>query len=487
MDFYRIHPKDQVVIALRPLKAGEYIDGVKVKEPIPAGHKLAVSHVPAGHPIIKYGCPIGTAIQDINAGDWVHTHNMRTALKGTQDYYYEPVKFEPVEPLHGDFGGYVRNDGSVGIRNEIWIIPTVGCVNAIASEVARCAQQQAHPGVGKIVALTHPYGCSQLGDDHFMTQDALCGLIRHPNAGGVLVLGLGCENNHVDSLKKRLGSYDPERVRFLICQDCCDEVGEALKQVEELIRYASAFKRKRCGLENLVVGLKCGGSDGYSGITSNPLLGRFTDRLTAAGGTAILTEVPEMFGAEQWLMNRCKDSAVFDKTVRLVNDFKEYFLFHGQPVGENPSPGNKKGGITTLEEKSLGCVQKSGMAPVVDVLPYGGKLCRKGLNLLQAPGNDLVASAALAISGAQIILFTTGRGTPFGCPVPTMKISSNTDLARKKPSWLDFDAGRLLRDDRERVEKEFFHLILEIVGGREVYSENQDNGNLAIFKNGVTL
>ncbi|MGI5894240.1 MAG: UxaA family hydrolase [Candidatus Merdivicinus sp.] len=473
----RIHPADNVEVLLVE------------QDGIPVGHKRAIRAIAKGEPVIKYGYPIGEASCDIAAGEWVHSHNLKTRLSGQLTYAYHPIPDTSSPRVPCTFQGYRRSDGKVGIRNEVWIIPTVGCVNAIAKQIETEAQQFLTPELDGIFAYSHPYGCSQLGEDHLTTQKALCGLIRNPNAGGVLVLGLGCENNQIADLKKVLGDYDEDRVKFLICQECEDEVAEALRILKDLCARASGFRREECSASDLVIGLKCGGSDGFSGITANPLLGRLTDAVTAMGGISILTEVPEMFGAETLLMDRCKDSETFEKTVSLINNFKEYFLSHGQPVGENPSPGNKAGGITTLEEKSLGCVQKGGQAAVKGVLDYGEPVREKGLNLLKAPGNDLVASAALAFSGAQMVLFTTGRGTPFGCPVPTVKISSNSELAARKSKWIDFDAGRLLHgESMDDLAEEFLEYILDLASGKiRAHSEALDKRDLAIFKDGVTL
>ncbi len=472
----QIHPADNVAVLL------------KERDGIPAGHKIALRPIRAGEAVIKYGAPIGNASRDIDAGEWVHSHNLLTRLSGTLEYEYHPDFREPSPVPRRTFQGYRREDGSVGCRNEIWILPTVGCVNAVAQRIERESQDLAE-GLDGIFAFPHPYGCSQLGDDQENTRRALCGLIRHPNAGGVLVLGLGCENSNIGELQKMLGPTDARRVQFLNCQDHEDEVAAARPLMEKLCAYARSFQRETCDASQLIVGLKCGGSDGLSGITANPLLGRFTDALTAQGGSAILTEVPEMFGAETLLMNRCRNEEVFQKTVRLINHFKEYFLSHGQPVGENPSPGNKEGGITTLEEKSLGCVQKGGTAPVEDVLSYGEPVHAKGLSLLNAPGNDLVASTALVVSGAQLVLFTTGRGTPFGCPAPTAKISSNSSLAKRKASWIDFDAGQLLSGkDMDTLAEEFFDYVLDLASGmQKARSELFDKHDLAIWKGGVTL
>ncbi len=490
---YKINPADNVAVALQNLKKGEQITledvSVVPESDITAGHKVAIKHIAQGENIVKYGFPIGTAAEDIPAGKWVHTHNTKTRLGDILDYTYEPEikKLESVEAKA--FQGYKRKDGTVGIRNEVWIIPTVGCVNSVAKRIEDECQKFLTPELDGIFSYSHPYGCSQLSQDLLNTQLALSGLIRHPNAGAVLVLGLGCENNNIGELKKILGEYDEERVRFLNAQDFDDEVSAAVDIVKELCAYAAQFKREPCSADSLVVGLKCGGSDGFSGITANPLVGAFSDLLIAQGGTAILTEVPEMFGAETILMNRCRDQAVFEKTVDLINNFKKYFKSYNQEIDSNPSPGNKEGGITTLEDKSLGCIQKGGTAQVNDVLSYGQPVQDKGLNLLQGPGNDLVAATALAISGAHLVLFTTGRGTPFGCPVPTVKISSNSELAQKKAGWIDFDAGTLLSGEAlPELSQKFFDFVMAVASGNKATkSEAFDKRDLAIFKNGVTL
>lgn len=489
----QIHASDNVAVAIEAVSAGESaaFGGVTVTaaEPIPAGHKLAIKPIPAGENVIKYGFPIGHAKTDIAPGAWVHSHNVASNLSGLREYRYEPV-----EPIQGQqapdtFMGYVRPDGKVGIRNEVWIIPTVGCINGIAEQIEELANAERPEGVERVTAYTHPYGCSQLGHDNLMTQKALCGLIRHPNAAGVLVMGLGCENNQVEDLKKVLGDYDPQRVRFIICQQVADEVAEGVRVVKELMAEAAKCVREPVPVSKLIVGLKCGGSDGFSGITANPLLGSFAEKLVAQGGSVMLTEVPEMFGAETILMNRCVDEATFEKTVDLINNFKEYFMRYGEKIDENPSPGNKAGGITTLEEKSLGCVQKGGRVTVQDVLDYGDPIRCDGLTLLQAPGNDLVATTALAISGAQLALFTTGRGTPFGSPVPTVKVATQSDITARKSNWIDFNAGPIVEGtSMQEITEDFFSYILSVASGEShPKSEQLSKRNLAIFKDGVTL
>lgn len=480
--------KDNVAVALRNLAAGERAAEVCLAEDIPAGHKFACRAIKAGDAVIKYGESIGRATEDIPAGAHVHSHNLKSGLGGPGEYTWEPRGEElPSAELPG-FMGYRRKDGRVGIRNEVWIIPTVGCVNAIARTIESHCAHMATGNVERIAAYNHPYGCSQLSEDHEMTRRFLCALINHPNAGAVLVLGLGCENNHIAGMQKLLGTWDPERVAFLNCQDTEDELAAAEEIMARLCAYAAKAERELCSAADLVIGLKCGGSDGFSGISANPLLGRLSDRVIAAGGSAILTEVPEMFGAEHLLMARCRKEETFRATVKLINDFKEYFLRYGEGVDENPSPGNRAGGITTLEEKALGCTQKGGTAPVADVLSYAEAVRSAGLSLLSAPGNDLVASCALAASGAQMVLFTTGRGTPFGCPVPTVKISSNTPLYEKKRRWIDFDAGPLLSGaDPEGMTESFAEYILSVASGRKTLSEELPKTDLAIFKDGVTL
>lgn len=496
MDVFKINDADNVIVATTPIAKGKRLQigskTVTTMQDIPAGHKIACKAIAKGEDVIKYGFPIGIAKEDIAPGDWVHTHNVQSKLGDILDYTYEPEKAERPE-LKNDklytFDGYKRPDGAAGIRNEVWIIPTVGCVNSIARAIEDGSQQFKTDHIDGIYAYSHPHGCSQLGDDQTHTQKILSGLIHSPNAGAVLVLSLGCENNQVSLMKKVLGNYNPERVKFLICQDVEDEIEAGIALMKELCSYADRFHREPCDASLLTIGLKCGGSDGFSGITANPLVGAVSNRLIAAGGTSILTEVPEMFGAETLLMNRARNEEVFQKTVSLINNFKEYFMSYGEKVNENPSPGNKAGGITTLEDKSLGCVQKGGTAIVEDVLAYGDRATRKGLNLLEAPGNDLVASNALAAAGAHMVLFTTGRGTPFACPVPTIKISSNSHLAGYKKNWIDFDAGAIVNGEaKESVGNRFWQFILDVASGKiHAKSEKLDKHELVIFKNGVTL
>lgn len=472
-DFLTLHPLDNVAVALTD--QGE----------IPAGHKKALRDIPKGQPVIKYGQPIGVASRDIRAGEWVHSHNLHTALSGEKDYVYAPAALHPAAAFSGTFQGYARADGRVGVRNEIWVLPLVGCVNQTARRIADRATAQ---GGAPVYPFTHPYGCSQLGEDHARTRDLLCALCRHPNAGGVLVLGLGCENNTMAGFREALGEVDERRVKFLVCQEAADEEAAALSLIAQLQETLAGDVRTPQPLSKLVIGLKCGGSDGFSGITANPLLGALSDGVCAAGGTALLTEVPEMFGAETILMERCPSRELFDKTAALINDFKRYFEAHHQTIYENPSPGNKQGGISTLEDKALGCTQKSGFSPVRDVLSYGQRLRVSGLNLLSAPGNDLVAATALAAAGAQIVLFSTGRGTPFASPVPTLKIASNSELARHKRNWIDFDAGALLQGESlAALSQALMDRVLAVAGGENVRSEENGYHDMAIFKTGVTL
>ena len=515
----RIHPKDNVAIALTELIPDEIYEigeqSIHVTQNIPAGHKVAIAPINESAAIVKYGSFIGHAVCDIQVGEWVHTHNMKTNLSDIIEYTYEPQKAtysveqeevvqsenatshefeeetiaseETIQPI--TFQGYRRGNGSVGIRNELWIIPTVGCVNSLVTTLARETTDLKADNIEDVIAFTHPYGCSQLGDDQENTRRILADLIHHPNAGGVLVVGLGCENSGVEILKQYLGTYDEDRVKFLICQQCEDEMEEGHKLLNQLAAYAGSFHRETIDASELIVGLKCGGSDGFSGITANPVVGRFSDLLVKEGGTTILTEVPEMFGAETILMNRCQNQELFQKTVNMINEFKEYFKQNGQTIYENPSPGNKQGGISTLEDKSMGCTQKAGGSPVCGVYGYAERVTTRGLNLLSAPGNDLVASTALAASGAHLILFTTGRGTPFASPVPTIKISSNTELAMKKSNWIDFNAGVILSEGKalDDVGIHLFEQVLRTASGERTRSENAGYHDMAIMKQGVTL
>ena len=491
-DIVKINQNDNVAVALRPIAAGETLQvggaAVTTTEEIPQGHKFALRPIQAGEEVVKYGFRIGFAKEDIPTGSWVHVHNVKTGLGDVLSYTCEPANMD-VEPTeHAYFQGYRRADGKVGVRNEIWIIPTVGCVNSIAKALEARARDLVKGTVEDIIAFPHPYGCSQMGDDQENTRKVLADMIHHPNAGGVLVLGLGCENSNIPVLMDYIGEYDAQRVKFLQCQDVEDEMETAMEMLEELAKYAGAFSREQIDAGELIIGMKCGGSDGLSGITANPVVGAFSDLLVSKGGTTILTEVPEMFGAETILMNRCETPELFEKTVDLINDFKNYFTSHNQTIYENPSPGNKKGGISTLEDKSLGCTQKSGSALVKGVLGYAEPVKVKGLNLLSAPGNDLVASTALAVSGAHIVLFTTGRGTPFASPVPTVKISSNSKLAGHKDNWIDFNAGRMVEDKtKEEMAQALFDYVLEVASGRKVKAEEAGFHDMAIFKQGVTL
>lgn len=444
------------------------------------GHKYALCDIKKGENIIKYGNPIGHAICDIKSGEHVHTHNMKTNLSGNIEYKYEYNNAElPRENSGRTFMGYIRENGEAGIRNDIWIVNTVGCVNKVAKRLA---------DLTGALHFEHPYGCSQLGGDQKITQLILKGLVNHPNAGGVLVLGLGCENNNIEEFKKVLGDYNPDRVKFLNAQDFDDEISEGIRLIDELKEYASRFERVPVPVSKLRIGLKCGGSDGLSGITANPLIGSFSDKMIAEGAGCVLTEVPEMFGAEHLLMNRCENEELFNKTVDLINNFKDYFTSHNQVIYENPSPGNKAGGITTLEEKSLGCIQKGGMGKVTAVLDYGDRVPSGGLSLLNGPGNDIVAVTNLTACGAHLILFSTGRGTPLGAPVPTVKISTNHALAEKKSGWIDFDGAKVL-DGRsmEDVRDELTDFVLSVASGTETVSEKNGFREIAIFKDGVTL
>jgi altronate hydrolase len=491
----KIHSQDNVAVALRDLAADEALTlgGLRFRlaQPLARGHKFALRPIAAGEDIIKYGLPIGHALAAIAPGEHIHSQNAKTNLSDLDSYQYQPqLPALPPQAADREVLLYRRANGEVGIRNELWIVPTVGCVNGIARQIQRRFLQatQEAAGIDGVHLFSHPFGCSQLGQDHENTRTMLQNMVRHPNAGAVLVIGLGCENNQVDTFRATLGMEDEQRVRFMVCQQQDDEVEAGLALLHGLYRAMRDDRREPGTLSELKFGLECGGSDGLSGITANPLLGRFSDYVIANGGTTVLTEVPEMFGAERILMSRCRDRATFDKTVSMVNDFKQYFIDHQQPIYENPSPGNKAGGITTLEEKSLGCTQKAGQSQVVDVLKYGERLREPGLNLLSAPGNDAVATSALAGAGCHMVLFSTGRGTPYGGFVPTVKLATNSELAAKKPHWIDFDAGRLIHDTpMDSLLAQFVDLIVAIANGQPARNEVNDFRELAIFKSGVTL
>ena len=487
--FIHIHPSDNVAVALKPIPAGTRFEGVTAKADIPQGHKMALADLAPDDQIVKYGFPIGHAVQPIAAGEWVHTHNMKTNLSGQLEYSYHPKLNPPAPQVPGSFQGYRRKNGQVGIRNEIWIIPTVGCVNDVAKTLVRENQDLVTGSIDGLYTFPHPFGCSQTGADHAQTRKLLAALTRHPNAGAVLVLSLGCENLTHEQFLEELGPYDENRVKFLTCQQVEDELEAGRELLTQLAGYAGSFHREPIPASELVVGMKCGGSDGLSGITANPTVGRFSDLLVSQGGSTVLTEVPEMFGAEGFLMDRCISEEVFHKAENMINGFKDYFLRHNEVVYENPSPGNKAGGITTLEDKSCGCVQKGGSAPIMDVIGYGDRVVTKGLNMLYGPGNDLVSSTALTAAGAHLILFTTGRGTPFGAPAPTLKLATNTALATKKANWIDFNAGVVADGLRtlDEAAQDLMALVLEVASGKQTKAEEKGFREISIFKDGVVL
>lgn len=491
VDHFLIHQADQVVVLLQDSRSG-----------IPAGHKIARSDIQPGQPVLKYGEPIGIASQLIKAGQWVHTHNLTSALTGTLTVSAHAAPQAPKVPIvpgrSQSFNGFVRSDGQVGIRNEIWLIPTVGCVNQTAMQLAEYGRsrlreiklRQPDCPVDTVMAWIHPWGCSQLGDDLNQTRQILQSLTLHPNAGGVLVLGLGCENNQLDTFRKTLAPYDDQRIRFLQAQDVSDELAAGRQLIDSLILTAMRDRREPCTLDHLTIGLKCGGSDGFSGLTANPLLGRVSEWLVAQGGSALLTEIPEMFGAEQILLARTADHEVADALAALLQSFRDEYTRLGQPVDKNPSPGNQAGGLTTLEDKSLGCTQKAGLCLINDVLPYAGRRRRQGLSIIAGPGNDAIACTALAAAGAHMILFTTGLGTPLGGPVPTVKIASTDQLADYKPHWIDFSAGTLL--DRsasvhQQTDSALIRLLIDIANGQETKNEHNGYREISLIKQGVIL
>ncbi len=495
----KVHARDSVAVALEDLVAGEVfeVDGrqIAVMGPVPRGHKVALIDMQVGEVVMKYGYPIGVLREGVRAGAWVHEHNLTTRLHGAATVPPEPMRVASGSPLSAgpapsaEFLGYRRSGGRVATRNELWIVGTVGCVNRAAERIAEACRARLGARVDGIQAFGHPFGCSQLGDDLNSTRRLLAGLIQHPNAGGVLLIGLGCESNQLQAQLDAAPSLDRSRVRYFRAQDVEDEIEAGIAAAAELVERMSGDRREACSVADLVIGVKCGGSDAFSGLTANPLVGRVTDRVTALGGTAIMTEIPEIFGAEQLLAARAVDSVVREQFIGMVAGFKEYFARHDQPVHENPSPGNKAGGITTLEEKSLGAVQKGGQATITEVLEYGRQSTRPGLAVLNAPGNDAVSATALVAAGATVLLFTTGRGTPLGCPVPTVKISSNSEIARRKPQWIDFDAGSLLDGAlREHLADALFELVLDVASGRRL-ARNEEHGyrDIAIWKTGVTL
>ena len=485
---FKINNKDNVAVALEELKKGEIIDNIKLLDDIPFGHKVLLNDLKSGENIIKYGNPIGHLTIDCKKGEHIHEHNLKTNLSDIIEYKYCGENEYQPKKCDVTFNGYLRQDGRAATRNEIWIIPTVGCVNNTAKRLEKIGQDIIGDGCDGVFAYTHPFGCSQLGDDQENTRKILAALANHPNAGGVLIVSLGCENTNAEIFKKHLGEYNKKRIKFLVTQDCENELEKGEKLLKELYSFVKSFKREPIPINKLVVGYKCGGSDAFSGITANALCGKLTDKLTSFGTSAILTEVPEMFGAEKLLMKRCENEKVFNKSVNMINSFKQYFFSHNQECYENPSPGNHDGGITTLEEKSLGCIQKGGKAVITDVLEYSEHCKKQGLNLLTGPGNDIVSTTNLTAAGANIILFTTGRGTPLGASVPTIKVASNSRLAKRKSNWIDFNAGELIEsNDFENMTEEIFKLLIDIASGRKTKNEQNGYRDISIFKDGVIM
>jgi len=491
--YIKLHEKDNVIIALNDLPKGEqlHVEGnvITLAQDVVRGHKIAIAPITEQQNITKYGFPIGHASEAIAIGQHVHTHNTKTNLSECLAYEYEPDLQDKLAPLlDREIKAYQRPSGEIGIRNELWVIPTVGCINKIAQQIkTQFLAEKNTDSIDGVFVFEHAYGCSQMGDDHETTKKILQNIVRHPNAGGVLVVGLGCENNQVAEFKATLGDYDENRIRFMIAQEQDDEVEMGVEILHELFGQMATDQRTPATLKDLRIGLKCGGSDGFSGITGNPLLGYLSDYIVRSGGTTVLTEVPEMFGAETILMARAESEEVFQKTVNLINDFKNYYERNNQVCYENPSPGNKNGGITTLEDKSLGCTQKAGTSNVVDVLQYTERVQKPGLNLLQGPGNDLIAATALGAAGCHLVLFTTGRGTPYGGFVPTIKVATNTQLAEKKKHWIDYDAGQMLTSTTEEVVEDFINYVVDVCSGQ--WTNNEKNGfrEIAIWKTGVTL
>lgn len=486
--FIVINEKDNVMIALDNYPKGYILNNIELLDDIKIGHKVALCDISEGTNVIKYGCPIGRSLSNIKKGQWVHTHNVKTNLSDVVEYTYNRDQFIEMPKTNRQVNVYLREDGNVGIRNELWIVPTVGCVSGQAKKIVeRFTQEHSPLKVDGVYTFTHPYGCSQMGDDGETTLKSLCNIIRHPNAGGILVLGLGCENTQISKVQNELGSWNKKRVKFLNIQDVSDEIEVGTKLLEELYEVASLDQRTLQGLDKIKIGLECGGSDGLSGITANPLIGRVSDSVISSGGTTVLTEVPEMFGAEQILLNQCDNEIIYNKLVDTINDFKYYYKKHDQVIYENPSPGNKNGGITTLEDKSLGCIRKAGSTPVIDVLNMTDLVTKPGLNVIASPGNDGVATTILGMSGCQLVLFSTGRGTPFGGFIPTIKVATNTYLYERKPNWIDFNSGNIEASNADETLEEFLNLIIDVINGKK--TKNEENGfrEIAIFKSGVTL
>lgn len=483
----RLHPKDNVALALRPLPSGARVsvEGISLftRDPIPYGHKVALVSIPKGGRIIKYGYPIGRAVRSISPGEHVHVHNTESGRAHgdtARPVIREESSLIPRFP-QDTFLGFRRQDGRVGVRNHVLVMASVHCVNGGVERIGREV-----PGV---VALPHIYGCSQLGEDLAQTRRVLEGYVSHPNVGATLIVGLGCEalptRELVDGLRDR--GY---RVELLLLQEIGGSRAAVRKGKElaaELLGEVGKLRPEPVPLSELVVGVECGGSDAWSGVTANPAVGAIADALVAHGGTVILSEVTEFIGAEHILAARAISPEVGKAILRAVARREGVAVEMGVDLrGAQPSPGNMEGGLTTIEEKSLGAIVKGGTTPVREFLGYGERPSARGLVVMDTSGNDLESVTGMVAGGAQVVLFTTGRGTPVGNPiVPVIKISSNTPLYERMRDDLDFDAGSILRGEPPTsVAARLAALLLEVAGGRPTQAEVWGHREFAIEPRG---
>ncbi len=497
----QLHPTDNVAVARVQVAAGEEIQlgpvVVRVSEPIAAGHKVAIRPIAAGEAILKYGQRIGLAGTHIDVGSWVHVHNVNAARLETE-YEYCNELIEPSKPAESrTFMGFRRADGKVGTRNYVALISTVNCsattARYVAMELAK-SDLRDFPNVDGVIPLVHKGGCafSFGGEDHQQLNRTLAGFARHPNIAARLILGLGCETAQAGHLQSdhglmQLGGPSASRSNGPLPMVLnIQEVGGVRKTVDravgvlrDLLVQANDVRREPIPVSELLVGLECGGSDGASGITANPALGYASDLMVAHGGTAILSEIPEVYGAEQLLTRRSISREVADALLDRIHWWEDYAQRHHASIDNNPSYGNKQGGLTTIFEKSLGAVAKGGTSPLRAVYKYAEPVTERGFVLMDTPGYDPASVTGMVAGGAQVIVFTTGRGSCFGCkPAPTIKVATNTPMFNRMREDMDINAGTILEGATvEDVGREIFEMIIATASGRQTLSEAQGIGD----------
>jgi altronate hydrolase len=490
MDTVRLDTTDNVVTAARALEVGTVIDGVRTRALIPSGHKIATSDIASGAPVRKYAQLIGYASSEIAAGDHVHTHNVEFRnIEGSYEFSTDllPVVMVP-DDQQDRFMGFRRENGSVGTRNYIAIVTSVNCSATAARMIADHFTPEVladYPNVDGVAAFVHGTGCGMAGDgDGFEAlQRVMWGYARHPNHAGVLMVGLGCEMNQIDWLLEAYGLKQGPLFQTMNIQSVAGlrrTVELGIKKVQAMLLIANQATRTPCPASKLMVALQCGGSDAWSGITANPALGYACDLLAAQGGTGVLAETPEIYGAEHLLTRRAVDRATGDRLISLIKWWEGYTARNNGSMDNNPSPGNKKGGLTTILEKSLGAAAKGGTSPLMGVYKYAEPVRTRGFTFMDSPGYDPASVTGQIAGGCTLVCFTTGRGSAFGSkPSPTIKVATNTEMAKRMSEDMDVDAGTILSQGTSVEEKgrEIYDMFLRVASGEKTKSEAQGLGD----------